>query len=117
LVAAARAGGYEALALTDRNNLYAAVPFVALARAAGLQPILGVELDEPGPAAQRAILLARNAEGYRSLSRLVTRRRLDPAFALAPRSAAKHRASWSSAAIPISCARCARCCRASSWRC
>lgn len=84
LVNAARAGGYEALALTDRNNLYAAVPFVALARAAGVQPILGVELDEPGPSPKRAILLARNAEGYRSLSRLVTRRRLDPAFALVP---------------------------------
>jgi len=98
LVAAVRAAGYDALALTDRNNLYAGVAFVDAARAAGLDPILGVELNEPAAApaaatptaAPTALVLARGATGYRTLARLITRRHLDPAFALAPALAAEH---------------------------
>ncbi len=95
LAAAVRAAGYDTLALTDRNNLYAAVRFAGAARAAGLAPILGVELDEPAAAAADgaapvAVLLARGAAGYRTLARLVTRRHLDPAFALVPALAAEH---------------------------
>lgn len=90
LVAAVRAAGYDALALTDRNNLYAAVDFVHRARAAGLAPILGVELDQPGAEAPTAVLLARGGAGYRTLSRLVTRRRLDPEFSLTSALAAEH---------------------------
>ena len=94
LVAAVRAAGYDTLALTDRNNLYAAVPFVRHAVAAGLAPILGVEIDAPGAArcdggpvagdGAWVVALARGARGYASLCRLITRRQLDPEFALGP---------------------------------
>ena len=39
--------GMPSLALTDVNGLYGAVPFVRAAEAAGIRPILGVDLREP----------------------------------------------------------------------
>src|SRR5262245_40516973 len=44
LVAQARALGLRALALTDHDGLYVAPTFCRLAEAAGLHPIVGVEL-------------------------------------------------------------------------
>ncbi len=90
LIAGARAAGYDALALTDRNNLYAAVAFVRLAREAGLRPLLGIELDEPADEDRTALVLARGTDGYRTLCRLITRRQLDPDFELAAALAAEH---------------------------
>ena len=37
--------GYGALALTDTNGLYGAVPFCKAAKAAGIAPLLGAEID------------------------------------------------------------------------
>jgi DNA polymerase III alpha subunit len=65
LVERAAAYGLPALALTDTGGLYGAVPFYQAARAAGIKPIIGVNLD-------RAVLLARDREGYAQLCRLVT---------------------------------------------
>lgn len=93
LVASVRDAGYDTLALTDRNNLYGAVAFVREAAAAGITPILGVELDEPeGDGGEGAIasVLARGATGYRTLCRLITRRQLDLDFRLADALAAEH---------------------------
>ena len=45
LIAAAQAHGMSAVALTDTNGLYAAVPFYLAARDAGVKPILGTVLD------------------------------------------------------------------------
>jgi hypothetical protein len=86
--------GYTALALTDRDGLYAAVPFVQAAREHGLRSILGVELGR-GAAGKRAaalgargdtpsvlVALARDRAGYASLCRLVTARHLEPERAL-----------------------------------
>jgi error-prone DNA polymerase len=50
LCAEAAARGFEALALTDVNGLYGIVPFLKAARAAGVRPIVGVDLREPRPA-------------------------------------------------------------------
>ncbi len=107
LIAAVRTAGHDTMALTDRNNLYAAVRFAGLARAAGLTPILGVELDEPAESAgaagsenRVAIVLARAATGYRTLTRLITRRHLDPTFKLAPALAGEHEDVWILAADP-----------------
>jgi len=44
LVEVAAAQGMQALALTDRDGLYGAVKFVLACRAAGLDPLLGVDL-------------------------------------------------------------------------
>jgi DNA-directed DNA polymerase III PolC len=80
LVAAAAERGLSALALTDRNALYGAIEFVARCRAAGLRPILGVELelDGVGPPGSAIVLLARDTAGYANLCRLVTRRHVPP---------------------------------------
>jgi error-prone DNA polymerase len=85
LCAAAVRRGFDTLALTDTDGLYGAVRFFALAREAGLRPILGAEVtrraqgDPDGP---RATLLARDAAGYANLCRLLTRRHLDARFDL-----------------------------------
>src|SRR6266478_4225941 len=89
-----------AVALTDTNGLYAAVPFYKAAHAAGIKPIVGVVLDVAWPQDQREIprlrastgsgpaarngnfaimslvLLAADMEGYSNLCQLVTLRHL-----------------------------------------
>ncbi|HXZ18865.1 MAG TPA: DNA polymerase III subunit alpha, partial [Candidatus Acidoferrales bacterium] len=106
LVDAAVAAGAPAVALTDTNGLYAAVPFYQAARATGIKPILGTVLDvtprnssletrnsEDASAHAstipltgtefrvsnfefRLLLLATNVTGYSNLCRLVTLRHL-----------------------------------------
>ena len=69
LCAAARAMGLRRLALTDRNGLYGIPRFLEAARAAGLAPIIGAEALAGD---HRAVLLARDAEGYGNLCRLLS---------------------------------------------
>ena len=69
--------GYDALALTDTNGLYGAVAFCKAAKAAGVAPLLGAEIDVGNPDGLRAVVLARGRAGYPALCRLVTRRHLD----------------------------------------
>ncbi len=76
---AARAArlGYRALALTDTNGLYGAVPFVKAASEEGITPILGVHLDGGGRDGPKVLVLGREGEeGYAALCRLVTARHL-----------------------------------------
>jgi DNA polymerase III subunit alpha len=74
--------GMGSLALTDRDGLYGAVQFYEKARAAGIKPIIGCDLAlevtsrDSENRETRAILLARDDEGYRNLCRAVTERRL-----------------------------------------
>ena len=66
-----------AVALTDQGNLFAMVKFYRAALAAGVQPIIGVDLlirepdDKQG--ASRLTLLCQDLTGYRNLARLVSR--------------------------------------------
>src|SRR5439155_5346102 len=83
LVDRAKGLGMPAIALTDHGNLFGAVEFYEIARAAGLKPILGCEVyvahgsrldktrsvDGKG-AYDHLVLLARNRDGYRNLMRL-----------------------------------------------
>jgi len=71
LVEAAVAGGYSALALSDRDGLYGAPRFFAAARKHGLRAIVGAEVTLVG--APPVLLLAENRVGYRNLCRLLTR--------------------------------------------
>lgn len=79
--------GMPAIAVTDHGNLYGAVELKRSAEAAGIQPIIGIETyvapfkrtDRKGGGASgqeyafHLTLLAKNAEGFRNLSRLSSR--------------------------------------------
>jgi len=78
--------GLEALAITDHDGLYGAVRFAEAARTAGLKTVFGAELSLGAGAAERTgvpdppgahlLLLARDLEGYRALSRAIGQARL-----------------------------------------
>ncbi len=84
LVAAAKADGQTALALTDAGNMYAAIEFYKECKAAGIKPIIGVDffvaprtrhdkehrIDDK---TSRLVLLAKNMTGYRNLLQVVSR--------------------------------------------
>ena len=80
ILAGAKALGFDALAITDTNGLYGAIPFIQKARDLGIKPILGAEVEHDS---QRAVCLARDREGYANLCRLITGRQLDEKFVLA----------------------------------
>jgi len=73
--------GMPAVALTDRGNLFGLVKFYRKAIAHGIKPVIGVDLqvaNEGDPAKPDAlVLLCQDLEGYRNLTRLVTRSYLE----------------------------------------
>jgi len=108
IVAAACRAKMSAVALTDTNGLYAVVPFIQACREAGLRPIIGAEIVgiapkevssfafrvsgskmqdatpflashlSPPTSVFRAVVLARDCQGFGELSRLVTHVSLQP---------------------------------------
>ena len=82
LAAAAAADGATALACTDRDGLYGTVKHLKACMAAGLDPIVGVDLavfDDDGDlrtqVGGRVVVLAHghnNGAGYRALCRLIS---------------------------------------------
>jgi error-prone DNA polymerase len=70
LVAASLALGYEALALTDHNSVSGSMEFAVSARALGLRPIHGAEIDLHD--GRHLTLLVQDASGWSSLCRLLT---------------------------------------------
>lgn len=71
LVGAALELGYGALALTDHNSVSGSMEFAVSARALGLRPIHGAEIDlDDG---RHLTLLVEDARGWSSLSRILTR--------------------------------------------
>ena len=67
--------GQPAVALTDIDNLFAAVKFYKAAEGAGIKPILGADigLADGNEQPSRMTLLCRDRTGYLTLSRLLTR--------------------------------------------
>ncbi|MCR4325487.1 MAG: DNA polymerase III subunit alpha [Patescibacteria group bacterium] len=88
LVAAAKADGQEALALTDNANLYGAIEFYKECSKQGIKPIIGVDFHvAPRSRTQkehrvddqtsRIVLLAKNETGYHNLIKLVSKAHLE----------------------------------------
>jgi DNA polymerase III subunit alpha len=81
LMAAVAAAGMPAVALTDQSNLFAMVKFYKEAQAAGVKPLIGVDvwIRESGERTppSRLVLLCQNLVGYRHLTQLVTRSYLE----------------------------------------
>ena len=70
ILAKAGALGMPALALTDHNRLSGAIRFYERARALGVKPIIGAEVDLEG--GYHLTLLCKNRQGYSNLCRLLT---------------------------------------------
>ncbi|MBI5798604.1 MAG: DNA polymerase III subunit alpha [Candidatus Yonathbacteria bacterium] len=83
MVALAKKNEMNAIGLTDHGNMYGAIEFYKKCKSAGIKPIIGVEAyitpgsrhdKRPGIDTTRyhLTLLAKNAQGYKNLMRLVT---------------------------------------------
>lgn len=81
---------FPALALTDHGTMHGAIEFYKQAKAAGIKPIIGCEVYiapgsrfEKNPQARgrdvyhHLVLLAKNAEGYHNLIKMVTAAQMD----------------------------------------
>jgi DNA polymerase-3 subunit alpha len=76
--------GMDSVALTDHGNMFGAIEFYTKARAAGIKPILGIEVyvapasrfdrqkSSISDAAYHLILLAENETGYKNLLKLAS---------------------------------------------
>ncbi|HVM73799.1 MAG TPA: DNA polymerase III subunit alpha [Candidatus Paceibacterota bacterium] len=84
LVAAAKADGQTALALTDNGNMYGAIEFYKECKKAGIKPIMGVDFfvaprtrhdkeHRIDDRTSRLVLLAKNETGYHNLIELVSK--------------------------------------------
>ncbi len=77
----AQARTIPAVAMTDLHNMFALVKFYRAATRQGMKPLVGVdarislpaELEGEAGTCSRVILLVQNDEGYRNLTRLVSR--------------------------------------------
>jgi DNA polymerase-3 subunit alpha len=76
--------GFPAIALADRNGLYAAMPFSDACVAKGVQPIIGAMLAIARPIEVGGgelldwlVLLAKDETGYANLCKLVSQAHLD----------------------------------------
>ena len=85
IIAAAVEQNMSAVALTDTNGMYAAVPFYTKAKHAGIKPIVGVTLDVKFRISSEEFrnspsvpitLLAMDTDGYSNLCQLTTLRQL-----------------------------------------
>ena len=79
LVKQVAAAGMPAVAVTDMSNLFALIKFYKAALGVGIKPIIGVDawVRRPDEPATRLTLLCQNLDGYRNLTRLVSRSYLD----------------------------------------
>ncbi len=70
LLEKAKALGMPALALTDHNRLTGVIKFYDKARALGIKPVIGAEIDLEG--GYHLTLLCKDSKGYSNLCRLLT---------------------------------------------
>ena len=86
LVQAAYDLGIGAIALTDHNGLYGIPRFLQAARSLGVTPIVGAELTTGGsgartgvvdPPGEHLVVLASSPDGYRALSRFISKGLMD----------------------------------------
>ncbi|MDD2686346.1 MAG: DNA polymerase III subunit alpha [Gallionella sp.] len=80
-VAAAKADGMPALALTDLNNVFGLIKFYKSARGDGIKPLAGCDVfitnDAECERPHRLLLLCQSREGYLLLCRLLSRAYLE----------------------------------------
>lgn len=81
LVKAVAAANMQAVAITDQNNLFAAIKFYKAAIAGGVKPILGVDIllnnEQQAKNPYRLTLLCQNEIGYKNITQLISRAYLE----------------------------------------
>ena len=100
--------GFPAIALTDRNGLYGAMPFSDACFAKGVQPIIGAMLGVARPAEiggggviDWLALLAKDELGYANLCKLVSAAHLDRPLELDPHVAFERLEGFSEGLIAL----------------
>jgi DNA polymerase-3 subunit alpha len=96
--------GMRAVALTDHANMYGALRHYKSCKAAGVQPILGCELNvaRPGGALSHLVVLATNETGYQNLVGLVSQGHVAPASDVGPSVAFESVAARSAGLVVLS---------------
>jgi DNA polymerase III alpha subunit len=65
--------GLNAIALTDKNNLFAAIKFYKAAKGSGIKPIFGAEITlQEEQKNSSLLLLCQDKQGYLNLSELIS---------------------------------------------
>ena len=86
LCLAAARQGVDAIALTDLGGLYGIPEFLAAAHRHGIHPVVGASLPDPtvprSVGTGRAVVLARDPEGWREIARLLSERHAAPRASL-----------------------------------
>jgi DNA polymerase-3 subunit alpha len=78
LVTQAKNLGLNAIALTDKNNLFAAIKFYKAAKGSGIKPIFGAEITlQEEQKNSSLLLLCQDKQGYLNLSELIVHREYD----------------------------------------
>jgi len=82
LIATAKADGAPCVSLTDTNGMYGSIKFAKKAKEENLKAILGVLIDDPENKNVYALFLAKNLEGYSTINKITTSRKLKEDFSL-----------------------------------
>lgn len=82
LIQSAKNRKLTSLALTDTNGMYGLIKFAKLAEQEKIKPILGTTITDPKNGNQSVTLIAKNNNGYSSLCKIITARKLDENFSL-----------------------------------
>jgi DNA polymerase-3 subunit alpha len=80
LLQAVAADGMPAVAMTDQSNLFAMVKFYRAALKNGIKPIIGAEIwlqHAPEEEPSKLVLLCKDIDGFRCLSKLISRAYVD----------------------------------------
>ena len=115
MVKKAKADGMKAMALTDHGNMFGAFEFYEAAKKVGIQPVLGCEFYVVEEMTRREFLggtrdhrhhqliLAKNAEGYRNLSKLCSLGYIDGFYQKYPRIDKKLIRKYSGGLVATTC--------------
>lgn len=82
LIEKAKSFGLNSVTLTDTNGMYGLIQFFRKTAEEKIHPILGSCITEINNEQKYAVLLARNAEGYKELCKIITMRKLNEDFSL-----------------------------------
>jgi len=104
LVALAQKYKMPAVAMTDTGNLFGALEFSLAAREAGIQPILGCQVQitsDQKDETDTLVLLAQNQEGYRNLLKIISHTYLNGKGPATPQIDFEQLKAWSENLIAL----------------